>query len=57
MSQSILKCLSCENTYPIEENIYTCPACDGLLDVVHDLAAWHGKGEALRQTFDARLSS
>ena len=57
MSQSILKCLSCENAYPLEENLYTCPTCGGLLDVVHDLTAWHGKGDDLRQIFDARLTS
>jgi threonine synthase len=57
MSQSILKCVSCENTYPLEENHYTCPACGGLLDVVHDLSAWHGKGNELRKIFDARLMS
>jgi len=57
MSQSILKCVSCEQTYPVTENLYTCPACDGLLDVVHDLTPWHGRGEALKALFDERMKS
>lgn len=52
---SILKCVSCDATYPIEQNLYTCPACGGLLDVVHDLSSYNG--DALRAVFDARLQS
>jgi len=57
MEASILQCLSCQSQYPITQNIYTCPSCDGLLDVVHDLSPWHGKGDALRQLFDERKKS
>ncbi|HLA45726.1 MAG TPA: threonine synthase, partial [Aggregatilineales bacterium] len=56
-SQSILKCVSCKATYPIHENLYTCPTCDGLLDVVHDLSGWYGKANDLRELFDNRMKS
>lgn len=54
---SSLKCVDCENVYPIEQNLYTCPTCGGLLDVIHDLSAWKGKADQLRQLFDQRLGS
>lgn len=57
MPQSIFKCLACEKVYPIEQNLYTCPACNGLLDVVHDLSEWHGRAEELRHLFDKRMAS
>ena len=56
-SLSHLQCVSCDATYDITQNYYTCPACDGLLDAVHDLSAWHGRGEALRELFDTRMQS
>ena len=56
-SNSILKCVTCETTYNILQNLYTCPACDGLLDAVHDLSAWHGRGAELRELFDSRMQS
>lgn len=55
MSQ--FKCVLCESTYPVSQNLYTCPKCDGVLDVVHDLTQWHGRGSELRDLFDRRLSS
>ncbi|MEL6525044.1 MAG: threonine synthase [Chloroflexota bacterium] len=51
--QSILQCVDCEQTYPIDEVRYTCDDCDGLLDVVHD---WSGM-TITRELFDARLGS
>lgn len=52
---SHFQCLSCHEVFPVEANLYTCPTCDGLLDVVHDLSHWHGKGQTLRELFDDRL--
>ncbi len=52
---SILQCMDCQQQYPTSAVIYTCEACGGLLDVIHD-------HDALRQTvtrdlFDRRLGS
>lgn len=57
MSKSFLKCVSCQAEYPYEQNLYTCPSCDGLLDVVHDLTEWHGRGDELREIFKTRMTS
>jgi len=51
---SHLQCIEsrCGATFPIDERIYTCPQCDGLLDIVYDIegadaqglvAAWNGR--------------
>jgi len=29
----------CAGSYPLDQVIYRCPRCSGLLEVVHDLAA------------------
>jgi threonine synthase len=52
---SILQCMDCDAEYPIDAVIYNCPSCGGLLDIRHDLTAWHGK--LTRETFNARLGS
>ncbi|GAB4510308.1 MAG: threonine synthase [Anaerolineae bacterium] len=52
---SILQCMDCGQQYPVNELIYTCTACGGLLDVRHDLDAMFRK--ITRDTFDARLGS
>jgi len=52
---SILQCIECGRQYPIDELIYTCETCDGLLDVWHDLDAI--QQVVTRQTFDARLAA
>lgn len=57
MAKSWLQCVSCEATYPITDNLYTCPTCDGLLDVMHDLSAWHGRGDDLRALFTQRMQA
>ncbi len=57
MPVSWFQCVECGATYPLEDNLYTCPACDGLLDVWHDLAAWQGRADELRQRFDQRMMS
>jgi threonine synthase len=54
---SHFQCVKCKETYPLEQNLYTCPACDNVLDVVHDLSEWHGRGAELRALFDERLKS
>jgi len=54
---SILKCVSCQTEYSLNEKYYTCPKCDGLLDVVHDFRQWHGKAQQLKDLFDDRLRS
>lgn len=51
--QSILQCMDCGQEYPINELIYTCPDCDGLLDVIHD---W-SEIEITRELFDKRLGT
>ncbi len=53
--QSILKCISCGMEYPIDQLIYTCGSCGGLLDVSHDLEAL--RGQVSRQLFDQRLGT
>ncbi len=52
---SILQCMDCGKTYSLNEVIYTCNDCGGLLDIIHDLDAIQGK--ITRETFDNRLGS
>ena len=52
---SILQCMDCGRQYPLDQVIYTCDNCGGLLDVCHDL-------DTLRktiscETFDRRLGT
>jgi threonine synthase len=47
--------MDCERQYPIDQLIYTCESCGGLLDVKHDLETL--KTTLTRQTFDARLGA
>ncbi len=54
---SLLRCVDCQTEYPLEKNIYTCPKCDGLVDVIHDLSGWHGRADELKQLFDDRMKS
>jgi threonine synthase len=53
--QSLLKCIACGAEYPIDQLIYTCPVCSGLLDVQHDMDSLRGK--VSRQLFDDRMGS
>lgn len=50
---SILQCMDCERQYPIDQLIYTCDACGGLLDVIHEFDT----ATITRETFDARLGA
>jgi threonine synthase len=52
---SILQCMDCQREYPINEVIYACGTCGGLLDVRHDLESLRGR--VGRETFDARLGT
>jgi threonine synthase len=50
---SILQCIECEQQYPIDELMYTCEACGGLLDVHHDMNTL--RNSISREMFDNRL--
>lgn len=52
---SHLQCLQCGKQYPTDQIMYTCDACGGLLDVVHDLDTLRHR--VSRQLFDSRLGS
>lgn len=52
---SILQCIQCGRQYPIDQVIYTCETCHGLLDVQHDLDTL--RRTVTRETFDRRLGS
>lgn len=49
-----LQCLNCSATFDRNARLYTCPECDGLLDVQHDLDALKHDGVSLER-FDQRL--
>ena len=51
--QSILQCMECKQEYAINELIYTCTKCNGLLDVIHD---W-SEMTITRELFDNRLGT
>ena len=52
---SILQCMDCKREYPLNEVIYTCPSCGGLLDIQHDLATL--QHIITRELFDERLGA
>lgn len=52
---SILQCIDCGQQYPINEVIYTCQKCNGLLDVIHDFTKT--KHSITRDLFDSRLGT
>ncbi|MBN1202054.1 MAG: threonine synthase [Anaerolineae bacterium] len=52
---SVLRCMDCKQTYPIDRRMVTCPVCNGLLDVEHDLDAL--RGQVSHELFDQRLGS
>ena len=51
-----LRCLDgCAGAYPLDQVIYRCPTCNGLLEVVHDLAALRARSAAdWKALFDGR---
>lgn len=52
---SILQCIDCGQQYPINQVMYTCEHCDGLLDVIHDFS--QTKDTITRDLFDSRLGT
>ena len=52
---SILQCIDCGQQYPINQVMYTCEHCNGLLDVKHDFTKT--KATITRDLFDKRLGS
>lgn len=53
--RSMLQCMDCGRQYPTNRVLYTCEACGGLLDVVHDLDAL--RPVVSRALFDSRLGA
>jgi threonine synthase len=52
---SNLQCIDCGQQYPINQVMYTCERCNGLLDVKHDFT--DVKTTITRDLFDERLGS
>src|ERR1044071_5774615 len=53
------RCIAgCAGGYPLDQVIYRCPSCRGLLEVVHDLAALRERSaQAWKELFTARWRS
>lgn len=49
---SVLECMNCHRHYPVDQVIYTCETCGGLLDLKHD-PEWLRK-TVTRDLFDSR---
>jgi threonine synthase len=56
LASARFRCLAgCAGEWPLTQAIYRCPACNGLLDVVHDIDALRGtRPDAWKAIFDAR---
>lgn len=52
---SILQCIDCGRQYPIDQVIYNCEGCGGLLDVRHDFQ--ESPVQLTRDLFDSRLGA
>ncbi len=52
---SVLRCINCGHTHALNEPVYTCSECGGLLDVEHDLDRI--KPLISRELFDSRLGA
>ncbi|MBN8638453.1 MAG: threonine synthase [Anaerolineae bacterium] len=52
---SVLECMNCHRQYPVDQVIYTCSTCGGLLDLKHDMD-WLRK-TVTRELFDSRLGT
>lgn len=50
-----LRCLACKKEHPTSEKLYTCPDCDGLLDVSYPTGGM--SGERLMSLWDWRRAS
>jgi len=53
MATSILQCISCGKSYPLDEVRFSC-SCGNLLDVSHDLAALKKRYKLSRRYFDTK---
>jgi threonine synthase len=56
MATASFQCFAgCPGSYPLTQAIYRCPTCDGLLDVVHDMAALKTtRADSWKAIFDNR---
>ncbi len=52
---SLLRCIDCGHTHQLDDPVYVCGKCGGLLDVVHDLDVL--RPMVSRELFDRRLGS
>src|SRR5437868_1071947 len=55
MTLSVLQCIQCGHTHQLDDPVYVCSECGGLLDVWHDLEAL--KPMVSRELFDSRLGA
>jgi len=55
MSLSVMKCIDCGQTYSLDDVVYVCGKCGGLLDVEHDLDTLRTR--VSRELFDSRLGT
>lgn len=56
MFSTELRCMECGASYPIDSVLFRCPACDGLLDVRHDVTALQSVSAAdWRKRFEERF--
>src|SRR5258708_35937907 len=55
MALSLLRCMECGHTHQLDDPVYVCGKCGGLLDVEHDLEAI--KPRISRALFDERLGA
>ncbi|SRR5581483_2054100 len=55
MTLSLLRCMECGNTHQLDDPVYVCGKCGGLLDVEHDLDTL--RPTISRALFDSRLGS
>src|SRR5258707_8996962 len=55
MALSILRCIECGHTHQLDEPVYVCGVCGGLLDVIHDFDSL--ETPITRELFDKRLGA
>ncbi len=55
MALSLMRCMECGHTHELDDPVYVCGKCGGLLDVEHDLEAL--KPRVSRELFDRRLGT
>src|SRR5215475_15554702 len=55
MALSLLRCIECGHTHQLDDPVYVCGKCGGLLDVEHDFERL--KPQISRELFDERLGA